>query len=288
MVNCARPANRQRVKLDPFLVQLLGLVGGGLAVDRATIALPVVHLAGFLGEFAADIIGVAGEMLAQFLELLAKLALMRRHHCNGGRGRLCWCCSGSIASHWRGRSHITFSRAREARRHDRLADLARSANRAGHESALDLPFVGRGARKPALECVAALAGQCIPNHAGPRTTCRWAGAAEGPTTSNRRPCSREGTFARAAVTRAGSMVARTTPGSAAASAIIRPQGSTMSEWPKVSRPFSCLPPCAAAKTKQPFSIARARLRTCQCASPVCLVNAEGMAINELPASASAR
>ena len=56
-----------------------------------------------------------------------------------------------------------------------------------------------------------------------------------------------------------------------------PQGSTISEWPKVSRPFSCLPPCAAANTKQPFSIARARTSTCQCASPVGWVKAEGMA-----------
>ena len=58
---------------------------------------------------------------------------------------------------------------------------------------------------------------------------------------------------------------------------MRPQGSTISEWPKVSRPFSCLPPCAAANTKQPFSMARARISTCQCASPVCWVKAEGIA-----------
>ena len=57
--------------------------------------------------------------------------------------------------------------------------------------------------------------------------------------------------------RRGSISAMTIPGSVPPSAMIRPQGSTISEWPYVSRPFSCLPPCAAAKTKQPFSMARA-------------------------------
>ena len=42
--------------------------------------------------------------------------------------------------------------------------------------------------------------------------------------------------------------ASTTPGSVPPSARMRPHGSTTSEWPKVSRPFSCLPPCAAAST----------------------------------------
>ena len=83
--------------------------------------------------------------------------------------------------------------------------------------------------------------------------------------------------ARAAATSAGSISAMTTPGSVPPSARMRPQGSTTSEWPKVSRPFSCLPPCAAANTKQPFSIARARISTCQCASPVCRVKADGIA-----------
>ena len=40
-----------------------------------------------------------------------------------------------------------------------------------------------------------------------------------------------------------------------------PQGAMISEWPKVSRLFSCRPPCAAANTKQPFSMARARSST---------------------------
>jgi hypothetical protein len=74
----------------------------------------------------------------------------------------------------------------------------------------------------------------------------------------------------------------------AAFAMTRPHGSTTSECPNVARPFSWSPPCAAANTNEPFSIARARISTCQCASPVCRVNAEGIARNVAPASASAR
>ena len=38
-------------------------------------------------------------------------------------------------------------------------------------------------------------------------------------------------------------------------------------WPKVWRPSSCCPTCAAATTNRPASIARARSSTCQCARP---------------------
>lgn len=38
--------------------------------------------------------------------------------------------------------------------------------------------------------------------------------------------------------------------------------------PQVRRPFSCVPPCAAAITPARFSIARARSSTSQCACPV--------------------
>src|SRR2546430_1268720 len=84
----------QRVELDPFLVQLFGLVGSGLAVDRAVLDLAVMHLARLFGKFLADIVGVFCQVVAQFLQLLAKLALRRRHHRDRGR-RLRW---------WRGRS----------------------------------------------------------------------------------------------------------------------------------------------------------------------------------------
>ena len=54
----------QRVKLDPLLVQLLGLVRRGLAVDRAVLDLAVVHLARLFGKSPPNIIGVPGEMFA--------------------------------------------------------------------------------------------------------------------------------------------------------------------------------------------------------------------------------
>ena len=72
--------HRQRMELDAFLVQFLGLLRRGLAVDRAVLDLAVVHLARFFGKFLADIVGILGEVVAQFLELRAELALLRRHH----------------------------------------------------------------------------------------------------------------------------------------------------------------------------------------------------------------
>ena len=48
----------QRMKLDAFLVQLLGVLRRRFAVDRAVLDLAVVHLARFLGKFLADIVGI--------------------------------------------------------------------------------------------------------------------------------------------------------------------------------------------------------------------------------------
>src|SRR5215813_2571132 len=79
LVSSARPAARaQRVKLDPLLVQLLGLVRRGLAIDRAVLDLAVVHFARLFGKSLPNIISVPGEMFAQFLQLLAELMLLRR------------------------------------------------------------------------------------------------------------------------------------------------------------------------------------------------------------------
>src|SRR6266480_4035106 len=52
----------QRVKLDPLLVQLLGLVRRGLAVDRTVLDLAVVHLARLFRKSPPNIIGVSDEM----------------------------------------------------------------------------------------------------------------------------------------------------------------------------------------------------------------------------------
>src|SRR5262249_22241231 len=131
---------------------------------------------------------------------------------------------------------------------DGLLDLGRAAGRAGDQAALRLLVVGRRVREPALECVAALAGEGVADHALLPTACRWAGSAAGVTTSKRRPCCSDGMRVRAVTMSAGAISAMTTPGSSPPSATTRPQGSTTSECPNVSRPFSCLPPCAAAIT----------------------------------------
>ena len=64
----------------PSSCSSLASSGRGLAVDRAMLDLAVVHLARFLGEFLPDVVGILGQVVAQFLELAAELALLRRHH----------------------------------------------------------------------------------------------------------------------------------------------------------------------------------------------------------------
>src|SRR5262245_45971865 len=230
--------HRQRMKLDAFLVQLLGVLRRGLAVDRAVLDLAVMHLARLLGKFLPDIVGVLGQVLAQLLELLAELALLRRHH--GDRCRRFGRGHGGRNLRRRGRvrrrgGHLApLLRTRELRRHQRFLNLGGAALRTGDEAALGLLVVGRGVLEPALESVPLLAGQRIADHDGPRTACRWTGSAIGSMISNRRPCWSEGIFPRAAATSAGSIEASTTPGSVPPSARMRPQGSTTSEWPSVA------------------------------------------------------
>ncbi len=72
--------HRQRVKLDAFLVQFLGVFGDRLAVDRAMLDLAVVHLAGVFRKLVADIVGVRGQVIAQLLQLGAEFLLLRRDH----------------------------------------------------------------------------------------------------------------------------------------------------------------------------------------------------------------
>ena len=78
--------HRQRRDLDAFVDQRARFVGRGLAVDRAMLDIAVMHLARFVGETLADIVGILDDVIAQFLELGAQLALLRHHQ----RGR-CRC-----------------------------------------------------------------------------------------------------------------------------------------------------------------------------------------------------
>src|SRR5262249_42591889 len=292
--------HRKRVEFDAFLAQVLRLLRRSLAVDRAMVDLAVVHLARFLGKLLPDVIGVLGQVIAQLPELRSEFALLRRHHRDrrlGGIGRGCpghrrlgrrrLGCGRLGRWRWR-RASAAFLGAGKRRRHDRLLDLAVAAGGAGHQPALGLLVVGRRIGKPALEGMALRANERVTDHRSAPTALNGTGSASGSTISNRRPCCSEGMRPRAAATSAGATLPVTSPGPGPPSAPPRPHGATISEWPKVARPFSCMPPWAAANTKQPFSIARARISTCQCASPVCLVKAAGTEMNEEPASASAR
>src|SRR5262249_24619967 len=132
------------MKLDALVGKLLGLLGRGLAVDRAMLDLAVVHLARFLGKLLSDIVGVLHEVVAELLELLAKLALRRRHHRDrrGSARRRRGCIRA-----WCGRIGALLG-AGDTRRHDRLLDLGGIADWAGNEPALGLLVEGCRARKP--------------------------------------------------------------------------------------------------------------------------------------------
>src|SRR5262249_32424814 len=122
--------------------------------------------------------------------------------------------------------------AGKARRHDRLLNLVRIAERAGHEPALRLLLVVGRVLKPDLEIMLAVAMQRVADHgASLPTTCRCVASAIGWRMSNRRPCWSAGMRPRAVVTAAGSISAMMTPGSSPPSASTRPQGSTTIEWP---------------------------------------------------------
>src|SRR5260370_37705346 len=223
--------HRQGMDLDPFLVQLSRLVGRGLAVDRAVVDLAVVHLAGLLGKFRPDIVGVPGQVLAQLLELLAQLAFPRRHH--GDRRLFVRLIVGLFTRRfvsWR-RCLLAPARAGDARAHDFLLDLRGSADRAGDQLLPRLLVVGRGILEPAFEGMALGAVERVADHRGSPTARNLSGSASGSIISKRRPCCREGTRPRAAATAARSTSANTMPGSTPPSPRTRPQGSTTREWP---------------------------------------------------------
>ena len=240
------------MEFDPFLGEFFRFLRRSDTIDRAVLDFSVVHFPRFLGKFPANVVGVLGEVVAQFLELGSEIPAparksLRRERPARGLQRLP--LEPAVQ-----RARAVFLRSLQARRHDCLLDLGRAALGTIHERALRLLVVGGGIQ-PAFEFVTPVADERVAYHSAPRTTCRWAGSAIGSAISKRRPCCSDGMRARALATSAGSTVPP--------SAMMRPQGSTISEWPYVSRPFSCLPPCAAAKTKHPFSMARARRRTCR-------------------------
>src|ERR1700694_3013814 len=148
-----------------------------------------MHLAGFVRKTLADIVGVLDDMVAQLLDLGAQFALLRHQQRRGG-GR---CNVGGGGSRRGYRGAVAALLADNLWGHDGALDLGRAANRAVHQLALLLAFVGCRALKPAFERMAAFAAQVIVDHAEPRTRCRWSGPALGSLTPKRLPCCSDGT-----------------------------------------------------------------------------------------------
>src|SRR5260370_1162776 len=150
-------------------VRTLALVGSSFAIDRAVLGLAVVHLSRLVGKFPADIIGIFCQVIAQVFQLLAEVALLRRHHRDRGRP-----IGGLRGGGWhlRRRRITALFRPYDARCHHRLFHLHGIANRAGDQSGLDLLVLGCLALEPALEYVSPIARQLVADHARPRTVRR--------------------------------------------------------------------------------------------------------------------
>src|SRR5438128_338511 len=218
--------HRERGAFDAFVDKRARLVRRGLAVDRAMFDIAVMHLARFVGEALADIVGILYDVIAQFLELDAQFALLRHQQRRrfGRRRRF-----RRRGRRWR--SGLAALLGHDLRSHDGALDLDRAAVGAAHQLALFLALIGRGALKPAFERMALLAAKVVADHAEPRTRCRCSGPALGSAMPKRLPCCSDGTLLRAASTFDVSISARKTPGSAPPSARISPQGAMISEWP---------------------------------------------------------
>src|SRR5271165_806116 len=61
--------HREGGDLDAFVDQRARLFRRGVAVDRSVLDLAIMHLARFVGEALADIVGVLDDVVAQFLQL---------------------------------------------------------------------------------------------------------------------------------------------------------------------------------------------------------------------------
>ena len=141
------------MEFDAFLGELFRFLRRSDTIDRAVLDFSIVHFARLFGEFGADIVGILGEMVAQFLELgsetpaPAAISLRRERPAPGPRrlGRRSRCFN---------RRALFSCGRRQARRHDCLLDLGRAALRAVHEAALRLFFVGGRILEPAFEFVA--------------------------------------------------------------------------------------------------------------------------------------
>jgi len=148
-----------------------------------------------------------------------------------------------------------------ARRHDCLLDFGRAADGASHKAALCLLVVSDGVLKPALKTVLALASERVTDHgeSAPR-----AGRSARPSARPARSAGHGSATARGCAPRdfrridLGEDHARL----GAASAMILPTDRPPASGRR-SRGRARAAALAAANTKQPFSMARARISTCQ-------------------------
>src|SRR3990170_4492954 len=198
---------RERHGGDAFLLQRSRFFEARLAIDAPRLGLPVMHLAGLLGEGRADMLGIGLKMGAEILEegigLLAPGRLKRL-------GRF-----GRPSPHGRG--------------HGRLLHLGAAATGTDHGAGAGLLVVGVARSEPGVEVMAPIADEREADHeASLRATC---GERPAISTSNSRPCLSAGMRARASAEAARSISAKIPPGSSPASARISPHGETIRLWP---------------------------------------------------------
>ena len=170
-----------------------------------------------------------------------------------------------------------------ARRGAMMAFSTLAERTAGMRPARASPLVvGGGARKQLSKIVALVADERIMNHASAPTTCRCVGSAIG---------SRSRNAGRAAATGRGRARRRRPPDRCRRTpcplgAAFRDDPAPRVDHQRMAEGRTsalCSPPCAAANTNEPFSIARARISTSS--APRRLpCNAEGIARNVAPAS----
>ena len=125
------------------------LIGRGLAIDAALFRFLVVNLARFLGELVAHIFGI-------LLDALAQLAHHRHEHRLARIDRACENRLLGLA--------LAVGLGGEARRHQLLFDLSRTAKRTTHQAGLGLLVIGRGIAEPAVEFVPVSANEFVMDH----------------------------------------------------------------------------------------------------------------------------
>ena len=216
------------------------------------------------GELRTDIIGVLGQVLAELASAAASSG----------------CCSGTLAASAHG---ILLARGRYRRRHQRLVHANRAADRAADSpSACWVSNASEAANQPRTHVPSSQ-----DRNSGSRHGPEWERGVLALLRKRERTLvqKRRDTLPRQRRSRRIDLGDDHSGPSPPPSASTSPHGATIIEWPKVSRPSAWRPACAAEMTKAPFSIARARCKTCQWASPVWRVNAAGAVSTEAPACA---